>query len=133
MRVAIWLGAVVLVAAGCGGGPGQAEVSGTVRFEGRPLASGTVTFVGADGAKSHSGIGPNGEYRVQGVARGMAQIGVVSHPRVPAGLMKPGPGQPAAKSEPGPAVPARYGDPAASGLSCDVSAAAQTHDIELAR
>jgi hypothetical protein len=99
------------------------------------LKSGEVTFVGADGTKSFSAIGPHGEYIVRGVARGKARIGVVSKSRVPAGLMKPGPRTaPEAKKEEAPiAIAEHYGDPERSGLTVQVESRTQQHDIKLSR
>jgi hypothetical protein len=124
---------LLLLAAGCGSSGGLTEVTGTVRFQGRPLPSGSVTFVGADGARSHSAINETGEYRVQGVARGKARISVVSEPRVPAGLMKPGPGGPAAPArvEKPIAIPKHFNKAESSGLSVEIDSRKQQHDIDL--
>jgi hypothetical protein len=110
---------LVLAAAGCGGGP-KADVSGTVRFDGRPLASGSVTFIGSDGKLVYSVIGSEGQYSIRGVAMGKAQVSVVSHTRTPFGNTSP-----ALK------IPSRYGKPDTSGLDVEVHSQTQSHDIEL--
>jgi hypothetical protein len=109
------------------------SVSGVVRFQGQPLAGGTVTFVDTDNQKRHSAIGKDGRYRVEGPAPGTARIVVVSHPRVPEGFNPARPGQPGGKAaeEKRDNVPKRYADVETSGLSVVVSGGKQTHDIDL--
>jgi hypothetical protein len=126
------LGLLLLAAAlGCAGGP--CDLTGTVRYRGRPLPSGTITFLAADGGKAYSAIGSAGRYSVRGVARGTARVAVESHPRVPEGFRKAGGGGP----PPGPEekaveIPPRYAKPESSGLTVEVEKRRQTHDIDLA-
>jgi hypothetical protein len=113
------LAAALLVAlAGCGE-ERPAELSGTVKLDDKPLSSGTVWVVAADGSKRHSGIGPKGQYSVQGVPAGTASVYVESHARVPSGL---GGGQ-------GPSLPERYAKADTSGLSIEVTGRDQKADI----
>jgi hypothetical protein len=114
---------VLLTFAGCARPGGVAEVAGTVTFAGRPLTSGTVTFVGADGRQAATAIAPDGHYRLTRAPVGPVRIGVVHHPRVPPGMAR----QP---EKPSP-VPARYGRPKDSGLRLEVQPGKQTFDIEL--
>src|SRR5262245_59320641 len=102
---------VLLPLAGCGPGRPR-EITGLVRFRDRPLPSGTVVFVGADGKKAHSVIGTDGRYRVTGLARGTARVAVKTHPRVPPGLLPRD-----APKEPLVVIPERYEKPESSGLS----------------
>ncbi len=52
--------------AGCGGEPSTAEVSGTVTFDGQPLAEGQISFVPvAGGGKGGGGAITGGSYRVK--------------------------------------------------------------------
>src|SRR5262245_12661212 len=104
---------LAVVASGCGGGAG--EITGVVRLGGRPLTSGSVTFIDARGETFGDAIAPDGSYRVTGLAPGTARIGVRSHPRVPPGLS----GQREA-DDGSPRSPARYEQPARSGLTWDV-------------
>ena len=66
--VALLLGASL---AGCG--PGQGEVSGVVRVNGRPLPFGTIQFLGADGVPRAGKIQPDGTFSV-GVPAGEAKV-----------------------------------------------------------
>ncbi len=119
---------MVLAVAGCGPAE-KADVSGKVRFDGKLMASGTVTFLGSDGARSYSAIGSGGEYSVRGVARGEAKISVVSHPFVPSGIANPGG---AAKPDDGSIkIPPRYKDAPQSPLSVTVTGPGQKYDIDL--
>lgn len=66
-RAGLGLAAVVLVAAATGcGGRGFAEVSGTVRIDGKPLPGAFVTFVpeGPDAVRSVGSTNDEGRYRV---------------------------------------------------------------------
>src|ERR1700733_9496685 len=122
MANAKWLGVgtLLLTVVGCGSSGGLTEGTGRVHYEGEPLTSGSVLFVGADGTRSHSTIGEKGQYLAQGVAKGTARISVVSHSRVPAGLRKPGAGEAAVQDKKAVEIPKRYPRPEDSGLSVEV-------------
>jgi hypothetical protein len=65
-------GLVLSVAlAGCG--PGQAEVSGTVRYKGKPLPSGTIQFLASDGLIYPGTIQSDGSFAVR-VPAGEAKV-----------------------------------------------------------
>ncbi len=134
------LSALCLLATGCG--PSAPSVSGTVRFQGQPLPSGTVLFHGADGRVEHSLVSADGRYAIANAPLGPVRITVQSHPAAPAGLPSYGGRSPAAPRELTPTakekrggrhtpIPPRYGDPEQSGLAYTVRAGTQTHDIEL--
>ncbi len=53
-RIARLAGLVVLCAVGCGGGDDGRHLSGTVTFDGKPVAAGVIYF-DPDGAKEHTG------------------------------------------------------------------------------
>jgi hypothetical protein len=44
MRAQIFLGAVIFLIVGCGGGPRPVPVGGSVTFDGKPLADGSILF-----------------------------------------------------------------------------------------
>jgi hypothetical protein len=127
-----WAAALALALAGCGvlalartgRAPGATpwQLTGKVRYRGEVLPSGTVTFLGADGKRRHGLIAENGTYKVTGVAPGAAGVGVVSHPRTPAGM-----GGEKAKVH----LPPHYARPETSGLTCQVEGGPQTFDIDL--
>jgi hypothetical protein len=124
---------LILTVTGCG--PRQGQVMGKVLYQGKPLPSGTVLFVGTEGSRRGlSPIGPDGTYRIENVPVGPVKIAVVSAPRVPPGLMNasgPGP-QPAdpPKNDYVP-IPARYQDAEQSGLTYTVEAGRHTWDLLL--
>jgi hypothetical protein len=60
-----------VLATGCGSGYG--EVSGTVRYNGKPLPFGTIQFLGADGIPCSGPIQPDGTFSVQ-VPAGEAKV-----------------------------------------------------------
>jgi hypothetical protein len=130
----------VLAAAGCG--PQTASVSGSVKFKGEPLPSGTVLFHSADGRVEHGLIDGSGRYTIAGAPLGPVRIAVRSHAAAPTGLPSRGGPPPAAPKELVPTakdkpdgkfirIPPRYIDPATSGLTFAVRGGAQKHDIDL--
>lgn len=57
--------AAVVAAAGCGPGrPELAPVEGVVRFAGKPVEQGVVTFYPAAGRPATGSLGPGGRYRL---------------------------------------------------------------------
>jgi hypothetical protein len=123
-RSLAWL-AVVLLASGCGIGYG--DVSGTVKYNGAPVAGGTITFYDSTGQPVSGEIKSDGTYAVKHVATGLARITVVA----PLNIEFPGMGG-AKTGEPKPQpLPPKYGDPEQSGLTLDVHTGSQTKDIPL--
>jgi hypothetical protein len=128
-RLLCGLGAVLTVAlSGCGTG----DVSGTVRFNGKPLPGGRVTFTSLEkkGKFVFASIREDGSYLIEncptGPVRITVQTVVLRSGVVPAGK-KPGPG---GRSVPV-ILPVRYADPEQSGLDYLVSRGQQQHDINL--
>src|SRR5688572_6461689 len=72
--------AVPFAAAGCGGGPAVGHVSGVVTLQGKPLQSGTIGFIAADGRPYQADLQTDGTYRVDNVPVGEAII--VVNPKV---------------------------------------------------
>ena len=71
-----WLAAAALLAAvGCG--PGTGDLSGKVSYKDKPLHSGTVLVIAADGSSLSGPIQDDGSYSILGVPNGTASIGVV--------------------------------------------------------
>jgi hypothetical protein len=73
----------LLTAFGCGGPDNRAEVSGTVRLNGQPVASGSISFVPTDGntGPSSGGVIADGKYSVpqaKGVAVGKNRVSILS-------------------------------------------------------
>src|SRR5262249_60111706 len=65
---------LAVVAAGCARSTGN--VSGTVKFQGKPLTAGTITFYDKDNRTASSAISPTGTYEVTQVGSGPVQVAV---------------------------------------------------------
>jgi hypothetical protein len=128
MKPAILAAIAALTLVGCGG---RGDVSGTVRFNGKPLSTGRITFVGPDQRDGvYSLILTDGSYKVTGCPAGPVKIAVQ------AVVPRSGPGQAAPKPgtvrRPGALkIPTRYADPSTSGLDYTVNRGEQQHDIDL--
>ncbi len=143
--------AVLTLALGCKKSPytvGEAEVSGKVFFDGKPLPGGQVSFVAVNGALAARGdIGEDGQYQIKAPI-GEVQIGVNNRMLAP---IQPGKGPPKGRMHPTAEgfvsddekrkalkgrwvdLPSKYADPATSGLKYTVTPGNQTHDIQLSK
>jgi hypothetical protein len=126
VRAMSWL---TLVWLACGCGPRFANMSGTVTYQGKPVAGGTITFFDAGNRAASGAILPDGSYAVAKVTVGRARIAVVAPMDIPfQGLdERGGKGAPTATAP----LPAKYNDPEQSGLTCDVLGGDQKYDISL--
>jgi hypothetical protein len=116
---------LALVLPGCGGGgPALAPVSGTVNYNGKPLAQGEISFHPAGGQRPAYGKIQDGKIvdvktaDKEGVIVGPCQVGVTSV-QAAADMYTP------SKS----LIPQRYADPKKSGLSCEIKKG-QTNQVE---
>lgn len=127
-----------LLAASCGKPRGA--VSGVVNYQGKPLKSGTVSFIPEQGSAIDSLIDSEGNYRVENVPVGNAKITVreggttdsgslkaVKSPRSPEEMRKAMMPRLAKDSK----FPKVYGDPETSGQTYTVQPGPQKHDIDL--
>ncbi len=124
---------------GCG--QATSTVSGTVRFQGRPLSGGSVILYCDDQQMVRGLIGPGGRYSIPNVPRGAARVTVKAQTHLPeafrvAGNLPPvedGPQAPtpSPRSDRTPNIPHRYGLPEESGLAVTVAQATVEHDIDL--
>jgi hypothetical protein len=120
MRLAV-IAAVVL--SGCGGGRG--EISGVVRYQGKPLTGATITFHDETGGAFPAVIDKEGAYKVRNVPVGTARVVIT----VPLAISIPG-----LEDTPLPTFPealAKFARPETSGLECDVVAGTQSYDPKL--
>ncbi len=142
-RLAILLALALAVQALAGCSRPTGSVSGKVTYQGKPVAGGIVTFLGADNKVASSPIGPDGSYTIDRVGVGEAKVSVTpatSGSAIPKG-MKMDPGKmgapagaaPPAGSDPGKplVIPEKYRDAAKSGITYTVTAGAQQHDFDL--
>jgi hypothetical protein len=141
---------VAVPLSGCGKGKGP--VTGTVTVDNRPIRSGQLTFLGADGTRHPTTIGFNGTYTIElppgdykvGVEGGgqsnAAKMARVPIPKAPTGMppMKDPTGQVGgepvdlAKEMQNPVVvPMRYRAPESSGLKVTTTGDGDTFDIPM--
>jgi hypothetical protein len=134
-RVAVGL-ILTLLASGCGGG--TSTITGTVKYLGRPLTNGQISFIGKDGKSASSTIGPDGKYTVTNAPTGSVTVTVLAYQTT--GEAKLGSftgeaklGSKAPKTQPSmtSAVPPKYNDPATSGLQYTIDSGSKTIDIDL--
>jgi hypothetical protein len=116
----------------------RSAATGTVSFKGKPLAMGTVFMVGADGIAVPAVINPDGTYRIEGVANGLAKISVSSpKPATPEMIARARKGRPPANPPPAQDVanwfeiPEKFADPQTSGLTVELKGGENLHDIVL--
>lgn len=150
---------VLLVLLGCGGNKSGGEISGTVTYQGKPLAEGTVAFHPVSGKETFgTQIEEDGSYRISNVPPGDMKVTVETGPlgKIPdvavkraQKMLKSG-GKQYTKEEiknldprmrraalenitPGRylSLPPQYANPDQSGLTYTVTEGKQQHDIEL--
>ena len=121
--------ALLLSLAGCGRGWGQ--VSGTVRYQGKPLPTGTITFYDEANQAVSSAVDADGKYAVPKVATGKVKVALVLPMFIPWKGDKKGAAKMRAAQRKLPALPARYADAEKSGLEPEVKTGSQTIDFDL--
>lgn len=129
--------ALLIGISGCGGKSG-ATVAGKVTYKGKPLRCGSVilriterdTF-GSGGSKQRyiGAIEPDGTYTILDVPQGKMKVGVIS--RDPSKASEPKKGETAPPVEGWFPIPNKYETPGGTDLSCDVTGAQVTYDIDL--
>ena len=141
-----WPVLLLLLPAGCSS---KGTVSGTVTYQGKPVAAGTVTFVPQKGGGAFTASIREGKYKVEGVPTGAMKIAVSTPSPAPGinqfiGKMQPPP-ELRAKMAPNPSgegsaqpsvpatepIPRKFEDPETSGLTYTVKSGVQVHDIDL--
>jgi len=141
-RLAYGLLAVVAAlapAALSGCGPAKASVTGTVKFNGQPLPSGTITFTSDAGNTVKGSAITDGKYTIPDFPAGPAKVSVVtSAPPTSSRVVAAPPGTPVIPVPGGAAapgkyvpIPLKYSAPDKSGLTCDVKGGENTKDFDL--
>lgn len=124
-------GAIAILVGGCGGTSQEAEVSGTVMLDGKPIGPGVVVFSPIEGKSPATGsIQVDGSYamktsREMGLAAGKYRASV-SVREMPAHV-NPGERVPPGKL----LIPEKYEISTTSGLEYDVNPGSNTIDIDL--
>ena len=127
------LAVALLAAAGCGDGP-KTKVSGTVSYNGKPVADGYIVFRSADGKGGEAG-GPvlDGKYSLSAVPVGKKTVVVSAGAPPAAGRVMSSEEASKARIDPKAKPAAEVIDPAAkgNGVTVDVQGAEQTLDFAL--
>jgi hypothetical protein len=143
-------GLTLVLASGCG--QRYSRVHGKVTFQGKPVAGGSIFFLGEDNQSYSARIGADGSYTARSVPRGKVRVSVqVDTPRT---LPRAQPDEKAADKlaseaakaddarqsekkgatipKPSLSLPPRYSDPSKSGLEFDLKEPDQEYTIDLA-
>jgi ribosomal protein L35AE/L33A len=127
----------LLGAMGCSkGGDRSASVSGKVTYNDKPVTSGTVVFIGADGKASDTGVvQPDGTYSVAHAPTGAVKVSFdnPAPAKTTGGAPLPA-NDPEAKENAKEAslyvpTPAKYKDPNQSGLTCTLKSGKNSYDV----
>jgi hypothetical protein len=142
VRPAAWLASAILAVSLSRCGNGTATLSGKVTYRGRPVTSGSIVVLNADGTAKSGVIQPDGTYSVAGVGRGHVRLAVISpdpaHGRsvltVEANRARAGQKRTHAvayrpKTSSWFPLPRELGDPQSSGLERDVGGSSMEYDI----
>jgi hypothetical protein len=113
------------------------KVSGKVTYQGKPLTSGSVTFVSTETNRPNANgpIAPDGTYNLHtqnfgsGAALGDYDVAISSID--PNELNTPLPGTAPLEKKIKSTIPKKYGDPKTSGLKETVKSGTNTFDLEL--
>ncbi|MFO0822580.1 MAG: hypothetical protein U0792_05575, partial [Gemmataceae bacterium] len=121
----------LVVVLGCGGGADTGEVSGSVKFDGKPVEEGSISFIALEGnAPTAGGVIKGGKYTATKVPVGAAKVSISAVKVV---------GKKKAYDTPDskeiditePLLPAKYNT--ASELRFDVKPGTQTKDFDLTK
>ena len=129
--------ALTVVVLGCGQ-PGETVVTGTVKYQGKPLGNGVVLLVFDDGNEAAGAIKVDGSggYTVRTPFTGHARVAVSSPkpspPPADSGRNAPPP-PPDSVADPAKwfPIPEHFSDPGTSGKETTVKPGSNTFDIEL--
>jgi hypothetical protein len=120
-------------ACGCTGGttqPGNDLITGTIRFDGKPLTYGSIEFYDAGGNHKKTFIGTDGSYRMANTFDGEVKVVItLGPPPVPVAAPSGAHGKKIEFEEID--LPARYRDPEKTDLRYKVSKGSNRIDIDL--
>jgi hypothetical protein len=123
--------AVALCLVGCSGGSGTVPVRGTVTHKGKPVPSGTITFIPDAGPHATGEIGPDGSYTLttyksgDGAVPGSYKVVVVAMQDTSDRLPEE------RASLPPPIVPTKYTSVVTTDLKAEVKDGENTIDFDL--
>jgi hypothetical protein len=127
--------ALALCAGLTGCGQSTVEVTGTVRYNGKPLSSGAIQFLGADGVPCAAPIQKDGTYSIR-LAHGTAKVIVSSVDEARLTRFTVQSAKAGGRTAPAPAqkfsaIPQRYADWATSGLTLVIEGDRTEQDFDL--
>lgn len=146
MRRTLVAAAVALLAPGCGGDIQRGKLHGTVKYQGKPVTSGTVIFLGSDNMSYPADLDKEGKYSVDRIPFGVVKVAIQQTAARPAPKADPTvakskglEGKDASRPAPptdepriaGVAVPAQYNQAETSGLTFEMKAAGQEWSVDL--
>ncbi|VTU01412.1 Uncharacterized protein OS=Planctomyces limnophilus (strain ATCC 43296 / DSM 3776 / IFAM 1008 / 290) GN=Plim_2787 PE=4 SV=1 [Gemmataceae bacterium] len=118
-------------AAGCGGDPPSAEVSGSVTFDGKPVEEGGISFSAANGnAPGGGGVIKGGKYTATRVPIGATKVSITAVKVVGQRKAYDAPDSPMTPITE-PLLPAKYNT--ATVLTFEVKPGSQTKDFDLTK
>lgn len=121
--------ALLPLSAGCGRGWG--DVSGTVRYQGKPLPKGSITFYDEANQTITSPLDADGKYTMRRVAAGKVKVAVMLPMYIAMKGDTKGMARMAAERKTLPNLPPRYADAEKSGLDREVKRGSQAIDFDL--
>ena len=123
-----WLVLLVLLQLLAGCGRGWGDVSGTVRYQGKPLPMAAITFYDEINGVKSCNLDDDGKYTVSKVAAGKVKIAVT----LPMPIFMRGDTEgPKRFAKVPKGFPARYAEPEKSGLERNIKAGSQIIDFDL--
>lgn len=129
----ITAGMTLALAVGCS--PGPAALSGSVSLNGKPVALGVVTALGADNTPRAARIQTDGRYSITDLPPGPVRLAVESVDPATETQIQPGePGaveQPAAEVTPWFPLPGNYANLETSPLQTELRSGENTFDLKL--
>lgn len=140
--------ALLVALSGCGGDVPRGKLHGTVKYQGKPVAHGTLIFLGSDNQTYPADLGKDGRYTVDRIPFGSIKVAIQQSPARPAPKNDPGAARAkggmgetkdAARPAPPPdepkanwvVLPPQYQQAETSGLSFEMKAADQEWSVDL--
>jgi hypothetical protein len=128
LRLLALVTVAALGVAGCDRAVKKVTIHGTVTYQGQPVRSGMLKFVGPGGATSGAVIQPDGSFIITDVVPGEVKVGVVQGPQSSGSSS----GEEGTKAkEPPVSLPDKYRDPETSGVSYTITPETKELPIEI--
>lgn len=122
--------AALCAALGCSKGVKKITVTGKVTYQGQPVRSGIVRFIGPEGAYSAGPVQSDGTYTVTDVLPGETKVGIMESPSGSGSSSGDKPEKSAATKGAAP-LPEKYREPTTSGLVYSITPETTELDIQI--